>query len=163
MSLIQQFKSREASPLVQFIKYGIAGCAATGVHICVFYLCSAYLFEALDTKDLVVKFLGFPAAEVTEAVRARNAMINNIIAFFMSNSVAYITNVLWVFEAGRHKRVVEILMFFAVSAISMAVGTPIMGALIRFVGMTTTMAFGANIVVAVLVNYAARKFLIFKG
>jgi putative flippase GtrA len=89
--------------------------------------------------------------------------MNNIVAFFFSNSVAYTINVFWVFKPGRHKRIVEILMFFGVSAISMAIGTPIMGALIRYLGMTTTLAFGANVIVAVLVNYAARKFIIFKG
>ena len=45
----------------------------------------------------------------------------------------------------------------------MAIGTSIMGFLIRYYGMQTTYAFAANIVSAVMINYAMRKFYIFKG
>ena len=45
----------------------------------------------------------------------------------------------------------------------MVLGTSMMGWLIRRFGMQTTYAFGANLVSAVLINYAARKFFIFSG
>ena len=90
-------------------------------------------------------------------------MLDNVICFFFSNLTAYILNVRWVFKPGRHNRVVEVLLFYAVSALSALIGTPLMGLLIRYLGLMTTLAFGVNIVVAVMVNYALRKFVIFKG
>jgi hypothetical protein len=67
-----------------------------------------------------------------------------------------------VFEKGRHKIVVELGMFYLASGINMAIGTNLMGFLIKLYGIRTTDAFISNLVTAVLINYAARKFLIFK-
>ena len=74
-----------------------------------------------------------------------------------------IFNIYWVFEAGRHHWLVEVGLFYAVSGISVAIGTGLMGWLIKRYGVRTTYAFVSNIVTAVLINYAARKFFIFKG
>jgi hypothetical protein len=38
-----------------------------------------------------------------------------------------------------------------------------MGLLIRYVGSSTTLAFAAEIVVAAMVNFVVRKYIIFKG
>ena len=89
-------------------------------------------------------------------------MLNNS-AFIVANFVAYILNVWWVFEAGRHHIVIEILLFYLVSGFSMFVGTVLMGYLIRRHGVRTTYAFGTNILTALLINYAMRKFVIFQG
>jgi len=57
----------------------------------------------------------------------------------------------------------EFLLFFAVSGISMVLGTTIQTFLITQAGVQTTLAFGANIICALFINYAMRKFVIFKG
>ena len=54
-------------------------------------------------------------------------------------------------------------MFYAVSGISLLIGTVLMGYLIKRFGMLTTYAFASNIVTAVMINYAVRKFVIFSG
>ena len=90
-------------------------------------------------------------------------MIANVIAFLIANMVAYVTNVLWVFEAGRHQFIIEVLLFYAVSGIAVFIGTGLMGVLIRKFGMLTTYAFASNIFTAVMINYAVRKFFIFNG
>jgi putative flippase GtrA len=77
--------------------------------------------------------------------------------------VAYITNILWVFEGGKYHFIIEILMFYAVSGISAFLGTMLMGFLINRFGILTTYAFGSNIFTAVMINYAVRKFFIFHG
>ncbi|HOU21599.1 MAG TPA: GtrA family protein, partial [Kiritimatiellia bacterium] len=87
----------------------------------------------------------------------------NVLAFFVSNTVCYIINRLFVFRPGRHHIVLEFLLFLAVSAISMAVGTTLMGVLIKQFGMQTTYAFGANILSSLAINYVMRKFFVFKG
>ena len=161
--IINQFKGRQHGPLVQFIKYAIAGGIATGVHISIFYFCALELFPALNQNDPLAGFFHLHAAVVSDAVRTRNSIIGNVIAFLFSNMTAYLINIFWVFESGRHNRVHEILFFYLVSGISMFIGSSIMGFLIHHFGMTTTIAFSANLVTSLLINFALRKFFIFKG
>jgi len=153
----------EAGPLVQFVKYGISGGLATFVHIVIFHLVAWKIFPSFQEKDLFIVILGITVTEVDVATRSLNSMLSNGVAFICSNMVAYIINVFWVFKAGRHNRFIEIGLFYLVSGVSVVIGTSMMGFLIRYYGMQTTYAFAANIVSAVMINYAMRKFYIFKG
>ena len=185
-SIWKQFTRREASPLIQFIKYAICGGGAVTVHVIVFFLLSWLIIPALNDKDVVVRLLHLSAGDISDAVRARNAMINNALAFIFSNLTAYLLNILWVFESGRcyppvdfflsklgliqratlracAHRTVEVALFYAVSGIAIAIGTILMGVLINQWHYTTTVAFGAECVVAALINFALRKFMIFKS
>jgi putative flippase GtrA len=85
------------------------------------------------------------------------------LAFMIANMVAYILNIKFVFKPGRHHWLVEVGLFYAVSGVSMVLGTLLMWWLIRQFSMSTDIAFFANIVTAVLINYAMRKYVIFKG
>ena len=87
----------------------------------------------------------------------------NAIAFVISNLVAYLINIYWVFVPGRYHWIIEIAFFYLVSGIAIVIGTVVMGFLIRRFGMLTTYAFGANIFSAFMINYGMRKFFIFKG
>ena len=149
--------------LIQFVKYALAGVVATTVHISIFHLFAWKIFPALQEGDFAVRVLKLPVAQLSDSVRARNSMIANFTAFIFSNLVAYLINIYWVFTAGRHSFWVEIGLFYAVSGGSMVLGTAMMGWLIRRFGMQTTYAFAANLVSAVLINYAARKYFIFSG
>ena len=182
----KQFTQRKASPLIQFIKYAICGGGAVTVHVIVFFLLAWLIIPALNAEDILVKLCHLSCAPISDAIRARNAMINNVLAFLLSNLVAYILNIIWVFESGRryppldlvltklgiiHRtrvrayahRTMEVALFYAVSGISIAIGTFLMGVLINQWHYTTTVAFGAECVIAALINFALRKFLIFKG
>jgi putative flippase GtrA len=161
--LIDQFKGKEHGPLVQFIKYGIAGGAATAVDVIIFYIMAGFVFRALTPDDWAVRYLNLPAVELGNAVRANLVVVDSFIAFLFSNLVAYVTNVKWVFESGRHKRHVELAMFYAVSGTSIAVGVGIAYVLIRWFGLTSTVAFATKVIAAVMINYVMRKFVIFKG
>ena len=163
MKLIDQFKGREATPFIQFIKYGIAGGLATGVHISIFYVCALTIFPAIGADDWIVRLFGVTPAEISDAVRADNATYATIVGFIVSNAVCYVINILWVFKPGRHHWFIELSLFYAVSGIAMLVGTTVMNWLIRAYGIQTTIAFGANLVSAVMINYVMRKFVIFKG
>ncbi len=153
----------DSAALIQFIKYGLAGGLATVVHITIFHLVAWRIFPALQEKDLAVRFFKLTIPDMTDVTRARNSMICNFVAFLISNMVAYITNILWVFKGGKYHFIIEILLFYAVSAISVFLGTLLMGVLIKRFGILTTYAFGSNIVTAVMINYAVRKFFIFNG
>jgi putative flippase GtrA len=162
-NILQKFLRRDAHPFIQFIKYGMAGGLATVVDLTVTYLLSWKVIPALTSDDVFVKLFGLSIVPVEEALRARNYFINRGIAFLIGNMVAYITNVLWVFEPGRHSRMKEITLFYMVSGVSFLIGTSLGTALIQFLHWTTTMALIANVVASVLINYAGRKFYIFKG
>ena len=101
--VLQQLLQRDASPPIQFFKYVVAGGTAVGVHTLVFFLAGWFLLPALDPHDIVVRVLGLSVSDIDPALRARNAMINTVPAFLISNMVAYLINVAWVFHPGRYK------------------------------------------------------------
>ena len=157
------YLSHDAPPFVQFVKYGLAGGVATATHILTFFAAGFLLFPCVTADDPLVKLFGLAAPLVDEALRARNAVFSNLVAFMVSNAVCYIINRMFVFKPGRHHIVIEFLLFLSVSAVSTAVGTTLMGLLIRNFGIQTTYAFGANILSSLAINYVMRKFFVFKG
>ena len=163
MSIIHQFLGHDAGNLFQFIKYAISGCIATATHILVFHLVAWKMFFALQADDWFVRLLNLPIQELDDATRSRNSMKGNGVAFLISNLVAYLINIYWVFVPGRYHWIIEISLFYLVSGVAIAIGTALMGFLIRRFGMLTTYAFGSNVFAALMINYAMRKFFIFNG
>ena len=157
------YLSHDAPPFVQFVKYGLAGGVATATHILTFFAAGFLLFPCVSADDPLVKLFGLAAPLVDEALRARNAVFSNLVAFMVSNAVCYIINRLFVFKPGRHHIVIEFLLFLSVSAVSTTVGTTLMGLLIKNFGIQTTYAFGANILSSLAINYVLRKYFVFKG
>lgn len=162
-AILAQLTQRKASLPIQFLKYSISGCVAVAVHVVVFYFFSWLIVPALKNDDVVVKIFQLSVTDISDVVRARNAVINNWLAFIFSNLAAYLINIYWVFEPGRHRRWLEVTMFYAVSAISIAIGSAVMWLLVRFIGSSTTLAFAADIAAAAMVNFVVRKYIIFKG
>lgn len=145
----------------QFIRYAACGALATGVDLVVFFAVAWRAIPALLPDDPIGKVLSVSIIPVEEALRVRHYVICRAIAFLFSNLTAYGTNVLWVFEGGRHDRRKEIGLFFAVSLVSVFLGTWFGTALIQFKGCSTTVSYAANVVTSVLINYMGRKFLVF--
>ena len=160
---IERFLSRDTNVWVQFVKYGIGGAIATVTHIFVFHLVAWRLFPALQPDDWAVRLFRLLVVSRDDARRARNSMYSNAAGFIISNFVAYLINILWVFQRGRYSWIAELLFFYLVSGVSVAIGTVIMGWLIRHHGIRTTYAFISNIVTAMLINYVLRKYVIFQG
>jgi len=163
LSIIDQFLPNEAGNIVQFVKYGISGGIATLAHVIVFHLVAWKMFFALQADDWFVRILNLPIQEVDDTTRSQNSMKGNGVAFLISNLVAYLINIYWVFVPGRYHWIIEISLFYLVSAVAIVIGTSIMGFLIRRFGMLTTYAFGSNVFAALIINYAMRKFFIFTG
>lgn len=162
-SLWSQFAGREAGPLVQFVKYAICGGIATAVDMVMFYLTAVLLLPALKANDPAVVHLGLPAASLDDGARAFNATIDSAVAFIFSNFTAYVLNVLWVFKPGRHKRATEVGLFYLVSGVSLLLGMAIVYCMIKFFHAGTTFAYVGKVFASLMINYAGRKFLIFKG
>ena len=163
LNFIEQISGSDGGNLLQFVKYGISGCIATATHILVFHLVAWKLFFALQADDWFVKLLHLPIQKLDDKTRSRNSMKGNGVAFVISNLVAYLINIYWVFVPGRYPWIMEIGLFYLVSGVAIVIGTGLMGLLIRRFGMLTTYAFGANVFAALMINYIVRKFFIFKS
>jgi putative flippase GtrA len=161
--LLDQFMRRETHPFIQFVKYALAGVLATSVDVMAFYLVAIVVLPALNPSDPAARLLGLHIAPLAEGVRSSHYVWSKVIAFFFSNLTAYIVNALWVFTPGRHSRAMEFGLFFALSTVSFSLGTGLGWLLIRWLGLPTTYAYAANGVASLAINYAGRKFLIFKG
>ena len=157
------YLSHDAPPLVQFVKYGLAGGVATAVHILAFFLAGFFLFPCVPQDDILVRWFKLSAPVVEEALRGRNAALSNVVAFVLSNTICYVINRLFVFRPGRHHAVLEFLLFFAVSAVSVGIGTVLIWILVDRFGIQTTYAFGANILSSLAINFLMRKYFVFKG
>lgn len=163
LNIIDQFVGQHSANLLQFIKYAIGGCVATATHIMIFHLVAWKVFYALQADDWFVRVFNLPIEELDDATRSRNSMLGNGVAFLVSNMVAYLINIYWVFVPGRYHWIIELGLFYLVSGVAIAIGTSIMGVLIKRLGMLTTYAFGSNLIAALMINYAMRKYFIFNG
>jgi putative flippase GtrA len=162
-SLLKKFLSHYAHPVLQFIKYGMAGGLAAVVDLVVTFFFSWKIFPALTSDDKLVTLFHLAITPVDESLRPLHYFISCFIALMFSNLTAFVSNVLWVFKPGRHSRRKELILFYIVSGISFIVGTGMATALIQFFGLMTSYAKIANIFASVMINYAGRKFWIFKG
>jgi putative flippase GtrA len=147
-------KSKEAPFVIQFIKYGVCGFIAFVTHNGIALWLSRTVFPSMA---------GLPAvAALTQAQMARNQIYANLVALAVSNLVAYLTNILWVFTGGRHHRVLEFIMFTAVNVISGAAGILSGPYLREHLGTSWLIAQATLIVTSALVNFACRKFYVFQ-
>jgi putative flippase GtrA len=126
------------------------------VYVATSLFCSYKIFPAMG--GMIVD--GKP---ITDAHRARNALINNCIAFMIANVVAYVTNVMFVFKPGAHGPVMEFLLFTGGSGASFLISQLAGPYLIKRFGLPTQVALGTNVVASMLLNFVIRKFIVFKG
>jgi putative flippase GtrA len=161
--ILAQFTQREAHPTIQFIKYAMAGGVATATDMVVFFVLAFTIFPALTEAELLVRLFAVEVPEIAQSIRERNFVINSVIAFAFANLVAYVINILWVFEPGRHKRHVEVILFYTVSTAAIFVGTFLGWAMIRFLGATTEASYLGKVIAAVMINFVCRKYIVFKG
>ncbi len=148
---------------VQFIKYSLCGGFALGIDMAVCFLVAWLLFPALTQDDVLVRLFNMQVDPIEESVRVVNFRISNVCAFMVSNLVAYLLNVRFVFESGKHSRWKEIGLFYLVSAVSVGIGTEIGATLIRNFGLSFSFSYVAKAVSTTLINFVARKFIIFRG
>lgn len=163
MDFIREILANKEILWIQFAKYAFAGGLATGIDILVFFTLSWRLIPALKSEDTAARILPIPIKPASEEKRSFNFVVNSVIAFIFSNFAAYILNVLWVFEAGRHSRFVEVVLFYSGSTISVALGTFLGWLMIKKLHWNTTFSYTGKLIVAILFNFICRKLLIFAG
>ena len=138
---LQSFLQRDAGPLAQFIKYALAGGIATAVDMLVFFLIAWRVWPALRDDDPLVRRLHLTVRPVDEAARSRRFVFITGIAFLFSNLTAYLINIHWVFQAGRHVWYIEVALFYAVSGVSIVLGTFLGWSLIRYLRLSTSFSY----------------------
>ena len=164
-SILAQLLQRDAHPFVQFIKYGIGGCIATATHLLAFFVLAIWVYPALLPDAFpdayLLQWFNVDMPALDEALRRRNFLINNAIAFLFSNAVAYLINFHWVFQPGRHRQHIEIVLFLAVSLLSMVIGVQVGLGLMKLFAAPTTFSQIGNILTSILINFVCRKYFVF--
>lgn len=148
---------------IQFAKYVACGGLAFLTDLSVFYALAVFVVPTLTPDDVFVRLTGLHVDPISEGLRLRNFWIGKTSSFCCANIVAYVLNVLFVFKGGKHKVHHEIALFFVVSFVAFLLGTWSGDALIRFFGIQTTASTLTAVVFATLINYAGRKYFIFRG
>jgi len=161
--------SHDAHPFIQFVKYGLAGVCALATDVLFFALADFFVFpigEGLAGSPTLPDSLagiGQWLSDMREDPRVLNYIRCSVIGFLFSNVVAYYTNLKWVFRGGRHKRHVEMALFFTVSLVAFVIGVALGSFLVGSFHLNAYVAKAGNVVAAILINYLCRKFLVFKG
>ncbi|MCP5558340.1 MAG: GtrA family protein [Verrucomicrobiaceae bacterium] len=155
-TIIARLNSRDTHPVVQFIKYGLCGVAATLIHTGIVTVLSIWVYPA--GKGMLVD-----GAPLTEALREHNLLLNNTLAFPFGLITAYLTNRLWVFSPGKHHVFMEFLLFAVIGAIGFFPGLLAVKWLAGHLHLPSTVAQLGFVVTSFLVNFVCRKFVIFKG
>lgn len=147
----------------QFAKYGAVGVMSTLVQVGVFYILAASVLQCLNADDVAVKFLGLPAVDVTDGVRAWRAGVAQAAGFTVSNLFCWVMNRLFVFTPGRHRWYVELAMFYGASVTAFAAGVALQSIAIHHLGWQTSAGALIEIVTSLMINFVVRKLFIFKG
>jgi len=162
---LSTFLHRKDCVYSQFVKYVFCGGISVAVDQIVFYALAVLALPCLRPSDPFAKLLsmfGFEIPEVSGEQLRTNYWIIKAICFLLSNAVVYLLNVLFVFHGGRHRRSVEVAMFFGFSLLQFFyvwLGSMLIS---RF-GWEVTYANIAMLVLGIITNYIARKKIVFKG
>jgi len=150
----------------QFIKYLFCGGITFVVDVLVFYLMAWAVLPSLREGDpfgLIITMIGGQIRAVPEEVLLRNFVFNKIAAFLASNTVAYITNVIFVFNSGKHQKFKEVGLFYALSTGSFLFFTWVSRFLIAQFNWQVTFAYFFVFICAMVANFTMRKKFVFKG
>lgn len=150
----------------QFLKYLFCGGLVFVVDVSVFYLMAWIVLPSLREGDpfgMVIGVFGGQIRVVSEEVLLRNFVFNKVVGFLASNTVAYITNVIFVFNSGKHQRVKEVVLFYGLSTFSFVVFTLLSRLLIARFNWQVSWSYFFVFFCAMVVNFTMRKKLVFKG
>lgn len=148
MKPVQRFIENKSQTSVQFVKYAIAGAIGTAIHFAIFTLLNETALPANISRE--------------GAERGWNFFWAFTIAFFLANIVGYIINRRWVFQPGRHSRLVEISLFYFLALTAFLLGTPLGAYLVAKFPLNEYLVYLLVTISSALVNFLGRKFLVFK-
>lgn len=170
LKLLTWFLSNKRTGMVQFVKYGGVGAFCTLMNVVLTMWLSASVLMCIPPEDSHKElFFGMAidlphvSADFPKWVRITYFAINSTIGFLVSNIACWLLDRIFVFRPGRHKTSRELAYFVAVSGVALGVGQAVQAALMYFAEASSWTSLGANILAALSINFAARKFFVFKG
>ena len=161
---IRKWLLRKDTIWLQAVKYIGCGGIAVLVDQILFYGLAWRALPALRMSDPVVVLLsgmGWEAAVPDEAILGRNYWLIKVVCFVTANMVVYLLNRQFVFEAGRHRSGLEVVLFFGASLLQF-VWIGLGGVLITKWAWEVTYANLAMMMAGALTNFVLRKFVVFK-
>ena len=161
---VHAFLQHKDCVYTQAIKYIFCGGISVVVDQAVFYLLAWLVLPILPPDDPFSKFIGLFGFHVRNIDQDRfylNYWMIKAICFIASNTVVYLLNVLFVFRSGRHKRSVEIAMFFGFSLLQFFY-IWLGGVLMTQYAWKPTYANISMLILGIITNYIARKKIVFK-
>ena len=166
MSLrIKTFLDNKDSFVGQIFKYVLCGGLAVAVDFIAFYVLALSLFPCLRVTDPIAELLlamGYAVETVSPELQERNYWIIKVICFLLVNTVVYSLNRIFVFKSGRHRRGMEIVLFFGAS-LSQFIFIWFGGLLITVFHWEVTYSNITMLVVSLMVNFVLRKKIVFGG
>ena len=165
LSKLRGFLQNKDSFAGQIFKYILCGGFAVAVDFAIFYLLAVFIFPCLRETDPIAKLLatvGYSVQEISAEELERNYWIIKVICFLLVNAVVYTLNQLFVFKPGRHRKSVEIVLFFGASLFQFFF-IWLGGILITVYRWEVTYSNITMLVVSLMVNFVIRKKLVFKG
>jgi putative flippase GtrA len=152
----RRIRSQDMPWIVQLAIYGFCGVLATVVSVTQVVILSKTIIPAYEGMMV-------DGEAMTDALRAKNLLINNTISFFTTNVFVYFMNVMLVFKRGRHHPWMEFFYFTLINGLSFGLSQIAGPWLVHQFGVGTNIAIFTNTVFAALINFLARKFFVFKG
>jgi putative flippase GtrA len=162
-ALAAEILSRRTGPFWQFVKYGVIGVASTAVQMAVFYVLAATVLSCLTADDWAVRLFGLPWVDIPKDSRAVNFAVATAVGFAVANVFCWLMNRTFVFTPGRYGKLLEFIMFFSAAASAALIAIAFSALLIRLFSMMTSLAAVIEVLVSFAINFAVRKFVIFKG
>ncbi len=164
-SRVSNFLKEKDSPIAQIIKYALCGGLSVAVAQITFYGLAWLVFPCMRATDPVARLLvvmGFSVQAASEDELRRNFWIIMGICFVLSNTVVYLLNARYVFHTGKHRKPVEILLFFG-SSLFQFFFIWLGGILITVFKWEVTYSNMAMLATSLFINFVVRKKVIFKG
>lgn len=157
------FLHRKDCAVSQLVKYVFCGGVSVVVDQAVFYILAWLVLPILPRDDPFARFIGlfgFSVRDIADEHFYANYWMIKGICFLASNAVVYLLNVLYVFHGGRHKRHVEVAMFFGFSLLQFFY-IWLGGVLMATFAWKPTYANLTMLILGIVTNYVARKKVVF--
>ncbi|UZS00172.1 GtrA family protein [Chondrinema litorale] len=89
-------------------------------------------------------------------------LLSNLIAISIAILVNYIISQKWVFESGRHSKEVELVVFIMLSVVIILLNQLLMWSFVDGLGFNEKISKVSSIALVAIINFFAKKFLVFK-
>ena len=149
--MLTDLKKRQDAPLwSQLFKYALCGCISVAFFFSIFLSAGILYPDYLDTSQM------------SQSTHQCHLSIVLALAFIPSNFLAYFSNRAFVFTPGKHNFLNEMFVFTSISTLSF-IGGEVGKRFIVDAGYPNVIAALSFAVSSALVNFVARKFIVFKN